>query len=120
MSRRDIFRILAAVFGGLAVGMALLGGLIMLDSGRGFSASAAGTALGWMIPVFAGVVVGIMAWLLLADSRAMDAPGPSLTDTCSECGRPVASDWRLCPYCGAITQVPLRDPRREPVGDTGR
>ena len=104
MARRKSLRVASAVFGGLAVGMALLAGLIIVNSGRGFAGCTATTAVGWMLPIMSGLVVGAAAWLLLYED---DEPRPeegARTALCHECARPLAAEWRLCPYCGAMTQ----------------
>lgn len=70
-----------------------------------------GFGLRLLIPLglIALVVVGLV-WLLTRSRTpaAMVTPGPTPVPppappagrTCPNCGRPVQSDWSVCPYCG--------------------
>jgi len=116
--RKQLMRVALAVFGGLAVGIAFIGGLLVVNSGRGFVGCTAATAAGWMIPTLGGLVVGGIAWLLLSESEDQPPGQMTLSSRCVDCGRPLASDWRLCPHCGAMTEgaaegapiPPVREP----------
>ena len=111
MSRRPIIRVGAAVLGGLAVAVALLGALTIVNAGQGFEGCTATTALGWTIPLLAGGLVGLASWILLSD-RASDDPKRELhARACGVCGHQVLDEWRLCPYCGTLTEQALRMPR---------
>lgn len=86
-----------------AVGAAalLLVVVVTLANGPGgFSQSTAATAFGWTVPLIAGTLVGVTAWLLL--SRSPSARHTANSRRCDACGANVQSQWRLCPHCGAI------------------
>ena len=104
MSRRPEFRVAAAVFGGVAVAVSLLGILAFMNAGKGFTGCAATTALGWTIPLVAGGLVGFASWLLLVERETDDDHHEFTASTCSACGSPVIDDWRMCPYCGHVVQ----------------
>jgi hypothetical protein len=103
VKRRQVLRLISAVLGGVLVALALLAVLFALNSRSGFMGSTAATATGWTIPILAGVVAGVAAWALLLEEGSQAAKRqPALVSRCSECGRPLADEWRLCPYCGAF------------------
>jgi len=60
----------------------------------------------WVIPVVAGVTVGLLGWLLLSDARRseFDTRRASEEQGCPSCGRRVMRNWRLCPYCGSFIE----------------
>lgn len=101
-------RLVSAVLGGVAVALAFLAGLRAINSGAGFVGSTAATAAGWMIPMLAGVVATAVAGVLLVEDRTKVDDEVAFAGRCSDCGRPVADEWRLCPYCGAMTHA-VRD-----------
>ncbi len=105
MTRKQAVMIAAAITGGLAVGLAFLAGVLMLTSGGGLIGCTAATAAGWTIPLVAGLVIGGVAWILLGSDASSGRNGPSVTNRCSDCGRPVAREWRLCPHCGTRTRT---------------
>jgi hypothetical protein len=108
VSRRPIVKIIAAVLGGIAVAVSLLGLLVVANGSEGLSASAATTAFGWTIPLIAGGLVGLASWLLLNGDEAEDEGRDLLASTCDVCGRQIFEEWRLCPYCGTITERSAR------------
>ncbi len=57
--------------------------------------------LGWLIPVgFLILVIAGGVWLGNAlANRGNGAPTASAL-TCPDCGKPIARDWKVCPYCG--------------------
>ena len=122
MTRKQLMRIASAALGGLAVGLAFMAALLVLNSGGGLVGCTAATAAGWTIPLLAGLVVGGVAWILLAEDKGGGSTpnGSTLSARCAGCGRPVADEWRLCPYCGVVTGVDDADPiavsspKREP------
>lgn len=105
MTRRQVMRLVSAVLGGVAVALAFLAGLLVLNSGSDLVGSTAATAAGWMIPMLAGVVAGGVAWALLMEDGAGTRADVVLGGRCPDCGRSLAEEWRLCPYCGAMTHV---------------
>ena len=58
--------------------------------------------LAWLIPI--GILVLTIAggvWLgNVLSNRGNAWKPPVVTSVCRSCGKPVASDWKVCPYCG--------------------
>ncbi len=102
MSRSPAVRITAALLGGVAAASALFAVLLVAtadERGAGFRS----LGHGWGVPLLAGVVVGILSWLLLNESPVDDESRALSGHTlCSACGSPILEDWRLCPYCGTF------------------
>lgn len=59
---------------------------------------------GWAIPIATGFVIVGVGWLLLSQKPGdRDERGGGLRSvSCPACSRSVLTDWRLCPYCGAV------------------
>lgn len=56
--------------------------------------------LGWLIP--AGILVLVIAggvWLGNSLSNRGNIPPDTPGLSCSNCSKPVAADWKTCPYC---------------------
>jgi len=100
------------VFGGLAVGVSLLGLLMIANAGQGFAGCTATTALGWTIPLIAGGLVGLASWILLTEREGEDSGRELRSTACEVCGHRVLDEWRLCPYCGTITEQQVSRPPR--------
>lgn len=116
MTRRPIVRFVAAVAAGLAVGAALLAVIIVVNAGADFDGSTAATRFGWAIPILTGLVVAGVAWALLS-SETVDSASDEMrtaSSVCYQCGKPLLSEWRLCPYCGSLKtdEEPPDDVRR--------
>ncbi len=94
-----------AILGGLAVGLGFLAVVLVLNTKDGLVGCTAATAAGWTIPLLAGLLVAGVAWLLLAEDDSDPQRGSPLAVRCSDCGHPVADEWRLCPYCGALNRA---------------
>jgi len=105
VARKPVFRVAAAVFGGVAVAVSLLGILAFVNADEGFAGCAATTALGWTIPLVAGGLVGLTSWLLLVERDSGDDRPGLQSSRCDACGSPVVDEWRLCPYCGHVVQA---------------
>jgi hypothetical protein len=105
VKRGQVMRLVTAGFGGVVVAVAFLAGLLVINSRSGFTGSAAATAAGWTIPLLAGVVAGVVAWVLLLEEAPEDKHEAMPMAQCRECGRALADEWRLCPYCGTFAQV---------------
>jgi hypothetical protein len=60
--------------------------------------------LGWTLPIATGFVIAAVGWLLLSQKpHDRDERGAGLRGvSCPACSRSVLTDWRLCPYCGAV------------------
>ncbi|HSK46865.1 MAG TPA: hypothetical protein VLA05_02540 [Coriobacteriia bacterium] len=82
--------------------LGLLAFIDLANAGQGFIHTTAATSYGWIIPIVAGGVIGLVALALLAgeDAPAHSAMHPS-SCKCSQCGGTVLGEWRLCPHCGA-------------------
>jgi hypothetical protein len=94
--------VLAGLVGALATG-AVLAVILLVNADDGFSRTTVAEGMGWLVPILAGVVTGVVAWALLATRRREDSKPTDLGPhcTCSLCGGSVRGDWRLCPHCGA-------------------
>lgn len=55
----------------------------------------------WLIPLLLVIltVLGILALFRLVFSNPPKPSQPA--KTCSSCGKPLQTDWKHCPYCGA-------------------
>ena len=101
MTRATIRRYVIAAAGGFfVVGTALT--LMYFTGLLGVGRSTVLETGGWMLPLLAAGVTGLVAWLLV---RGSDARGPSCDwkstgAACPSCGGVVRPDWRLCPHCG--------------------
>lgn len=81
--------------------LVLLGALALLNANDGFDGTSAATAFGWLVPLGAVVLTGVLA----ASLYSIRSPGPSEHEgfgvcRCSQCGGTVLGEWRLCPHCG--------------------
>ncbi len=101
MTRKTFMRLASAVLGGLAVGLAFLAALLVLDSGGSLAGSTAVTSTGFLVPLLTGVVVAGVAWLLLAEDEPDRSVSSDRVARCAGCGRLVPTQRRLCPFCGA-------------------
>jgi hypothetical protein len=54
------------------------------------------------IPLVALVSVAAAAWVVFS-GRDVDEQGEPPVD-CLSCGRPIRKDWRMCPYCGSLSE----------------
>jgi hypothetical protein len=109
-----------AVFGGVALLVVLIG-VSLLGSYGGYSGWGAGGRMmgpgmmggwgfgpfGWLGMIFMWLLpLGFLALLVLGIIwlvKTVTQPGGRLaasSRTCSNCGRPVQADWRVCPHCG--------------------
>jgi hypothetical protein len=103
-SRRSS-RLIATAFTVLAASSGLVAVVLALVVQRG-SLGQDGAVAGWLMPAAAALVVGGVTWLLLGEipRRDMQAPPSEPVQTCPDCEREVAEDWRLCPWCGYRSQ----------------
>lgn len=91
------------VIGALAFAGILLALLVLINSDWGFIGCTSFTPFGWIIPLVAGIVLGLVVMLLMENEEHDDEDPHSLRSTsCMSCGRPVIAEWRLCPHCGAM------------------
>jgi hypothetical protein len=60
--------------------------------------------IGWLMPVIAAGLVGLLAWALLSprDNRAEQSARAMVR--CRSCDANMMQGWRLCPYCGAMKE----------------
>jgi hypothetical protein len=86
---------------GMALALAL--GIAALQLGDARVAALIGPeAIEWVVPLTAGAVVGLAAWMLLDGSTPSPPDSLHAETECPACGRAVLRDWRLCPHCGAF------------------
>lgn len=97
-SLQSVLAFTLPAFGAAALLLVLV--VTVTNGPGGFSESTAAAAFGWTVPLIAGTLVGITAWLLL--SRSPSARHTANSRRCDACGANVQSQWRLCPHCGAI------------------
>lgn len=90
--------VIAVVLAALA---GLFGVLYAFDGGFGLAGSTLTGRLGWAIPLLSGAIIGGVAWMLLSHSDDDPSAVMPRSVPCGVCGKPVLSDWRLCPHCGA-------------------
>jgi hypothetical protein len=100
-----------AILGGLALAALLTAALAVANGTQGIAYCTA-LRFGWIVPLFAGLVIGGVA-LLLLDSRG--AGRDSIRDTsaqwaCPACDNPILEDWRMCPYCGQLLSCDMSTP----------
>jgi hypothetical protein len=55
--------------------------------------------LGFLVLLILGII-----WLVRAVSRPASSTAAT-PQTCPQCGKPVAADWRVCPHCGSELQA---------------
>ena len=107
----SVRRIVYAVLGGLALAALLIAALAVANGTQGIAYCTA-SRFGWMVPLFAGLVIGGVA-LLLLDSRntgresIRDTSAPSV---CPACDKPILEDWRMCPHCGQLLSCDMNTP----------
>lgn len=98
-------RLFALVLGGLAVIGAVAALLVVANAGDGFTRCSVTGSFGWTLPLVAGAAIGTLAWMLQRDTRTSDRTQPTrATARCGSCGSAMMESWRLCPYCGDLTE----------------
>ncbi|MDO8963118.1 MAG: zinc ribbon domain-containing protein [Coriobacteriia bacterium] len=107
--RRNSRQFVLAILGGGAGLAALVGVVVLINGADGASGAVAASPVGWTIPLASLFIIVGVTWLLLSQTPK-DAHRDS-TDyaPCDSCGRSVLRDWRLCPYCGNLLEVPESD-----------
>lgn len=102
MKRLWFMKLLIAAMAGFAFASLLLVTLLAAE-GQDPSHTTAVTASGWMVPLLAGGLTGLVSWMLLrgTDRKHEDTCTWRTTGVlCPECGGVIRADWRLCPHCG--------------------
>jgi hypothetical protein len=81
--------------------------LLSVGANGSLAGSTVTTGYGWLVPLLAAVVSGLVGWALLRDSalRSDRCEWKFTGFTCPSCGGSVRTDWRLCPHCG--NRMPL-------------
>ena len=105
MSKTMLTRVLVSVVSfALAIAALMFAASIVARTGSAHSVSLG--AFAWIVPVAAGMAVGLLGWLLLSDARRSESDSRFSADElgCPNCGRGVMRSWRLCPYCGAFIE----------------
>ncbi len=89
-------------------GFGMMGGMGMMG-GYGYYQPFGwiGMLLGWIIPliILALLIAGVVI-LVTSLTRRGQIPTGATSGFCTNCGKPVQSDWLNCPYCG--TALPKR------------
>ena len=103
MSKTTLTRVLFSVVS-FAVAITALMFAASIVARTGLSNSVSLGAFAWIVPVVAGMAVGLHGWLLLSDARRSESDSQFASDEqgCPTCGRGVMKSWRLCPYCGSF------------------
>ncbi|MDH4139138.1 MAG: hypothetical protein OEV43_01035 [Coriobacteriia bacterium] len=101
---------LAAALSFALVGLAA--SILLVATGVCAQAPTALARLEWIVPLVAGVVIGVVTYMLVdggaeKDTEVHDAPASS---ECAVCGSPILDEWRLCPHCGSLLACDTRMP----------
>ncbi len=79
-------------------------------TGRSYGGGFFGGVIGWLfvlmmvlfpVGLLALVILGII-WL----ARTVSRPASRAAPVCPDCAKPMAADWRACPYCGGRFEKP--------------
>ena len=102
MRRRPSARLFVAAVSGLVLVGLLTGTLLLVNGSLGFSRCSGAVGCGLIVPILAGLVIGLALWFLsgMPPKHGGDAIGGKSKVSCSSCGDVVMTDWRLCPTCG--------------------
>jgi hypothetical protein len=96
-------RLVLVLLGAIAAAGVVVSALRLLGGTWVMSGCAIAAPLGWTLPITTAFVVIGVAWLLMSQKPDSKRDGDDSHDVpCSECGRSVRKDWRLCPYCAAV------------------
>lgn len=100
---RSLMRV-AAVLLGVLVFIGVVFALLVTMQGSTTGLDDGGISrLGWMMPVVVALLIGVMCWVMLARRKAEDDSPRDLVG-CVSCGAKVMRGWRMCPYCGRLTE----------------
>ena len=103
MRSSAVMRFVLVVVGSLAAAGVLLALLLLINSDCGFVGCSGLMPYGWIIPLVAGVVLGLVVMLLMNQDDAASEDSSEMRSTaCSACGEMIIDDWRLCPHCGQM------------------
>ncbi len=109
-SRRARFALVAA--GGIVASGLVVTGLVLMNGAAGFAHCTGTSASGWMVILLSALMIAAVALLLLdAPQRGADGGTAFSGQTCGTCGSRVMDDWRLCPFCGELTEERRGGPR---------
>lgn len=101
MQRWKLSRLLVLIAGALAAIGVLVAVLVIVNAGWVFDGCTGTGALGWVLPLLTGSVVGLVAWVLLFKAPNYRDEDPRHSVPCPSCNKAVMQDWRMCPYCGS-------------------
>ena len=75
-------------------------GYNMMGDYGGHSMMGGWMAFGWIIPVFILIlIIGAGVWLGNSLTNRGINRSAALARICSNCNKPIESDWKTCPYC---------------------
>ena len=105
MSKITLTRVVVSIASfTLAIAALVFAASVVVRAGWSQPVSLSGFA--WIVPVVAGITVGLLGWLVLSDAhRSEGSATPNASEQgCPACGRSVMRSWRLCPYCGSFIE----------------
>ncbi|MDZ4166817.1 MAG: hypothetical protein U1E08_03885 [Coriobacteriia bacterium] len=88
-----------------AIIVAVSGTAILLAIDPGLVRCALTEQFGWVTPLVAASVLGGAMFVLLGQRSSKSDTAVSDVASCLACGRELLGEWRMCPYCGSMTQV---------------
>jgi len=98
-------RIVLTAAGAVAAVAVVAAALVLINSDEGFIGCTVTYPFGWAAPLLAGGILGAATWVLLDQSRPRRHDDVSYdAGTCTQCGREILGQWRMCPYCGAMLE----------------
>jgi len=111
MHKKTVRRLTLVIAAGIVLVGVALATLAVLGTGPLGNSSTG--VLGWIIPIVAGSVIGLAAFLLLDSDQADSGLRVELkAATCSSCGAEVMEEWRMCPDCGEMLDESERAARK--------
>lgn len=103
MHTRPVIRAVAALLGALVLLGTVLALAVALDATGGRFDVGGISRLGWLMPAAVAVLVGVLGWVMLTHGKIEDE-SPRVMVQCVSCGAKVMGGWRMCPYCGRLTE----------------
>jgi predicted RNA-binding Zn-ribbon protein involved in translation (DUF1610 family) len=102
--------------GGLAIVVAVAGTAVLMAADPCLVRCNLLDRFGWLTPLVTASVLGGATFALLGQRRP-NGSGSLMAGVheCLACGRELLGEWRMCPYCGEMTDVrrsPHRDSRK--------
>jgi hypothetical protein len=104
-------RFLLGTSGALVV-LSIVAAIVALANGEaGFAGCTIARPFGWIAPIVTASVLAVAGWTLMAQRQPDEGSSTAFISTsCRVCDREVMGQWRMCPYCGAMLDVPSVEP----------